>query len=285
MPACRFADFLWDPTDCNVCMAHYKVGWKAKDIDTMEKNKAANSLKKWLYGFRKGAKSGPFILYEAWRNRVLPETDKRFVFNETLHGSGSNVEQLIDVDSAAATSDTHAPSTSGLGQLRTAAERKMSGLNLALEPMEEGENVVMQGGDDGSSPVSEGTERDLMRNHPISSELFSVYDTVTATTSVVTNVVSPPVCRGGASHTETTMTVLRNTTPISSASQYQDTLPPWDDPQQPPLDPFGPLPEEGEAPRPLVDPKTDLTTLISTLIRNTDKLQKGMDKMGGWMQN
>ena len=83
---------------------------------------------------------------------------------------------------------------------------------------------------------------------------------------------------------ETTKTVSSNTTSISSALQSEDTLPPRDDPQQASLDPFEFL-EEGEAPRPLVDPKTDLTTLISPLIRNTDKLQKGMDKMGGWMQN
>ena len=75
MPVCRFAAFLWDPTDWAVCMALYRIGLEAKDVDTMEKNKATNSLMKWLYGFRKGAKTGPFILHELWRSRALPETD------------------------------------------------------------------------------------------------------------------------------------------------------------------------------------------------------------------
>ena len=284
----RFAAYLWDPTDCNVCMSHYRIGFEAKDVEVQEKNKAANSLKKWLYGFRKGAQKGPFILYESWRQRVVPETDKRFVFCESLHGSGGQVEQLVDIDSAAATVDSSAPSTSGLGQVRTAGEWKMSVLNLDVEPMEEeGEDVALQGGDDGSSQVSEGTERDLMRNAPVSSELLSVYDSIMATTSVITDVVSPPVCPGGAPRAEVTMTVSSITTPISSAttSNAGGALPSRDVPQDPPQGPVGPQPEEGVAPHPVVDPNMDLHTLIATLIQNTNTLQKGMDIMGGWMQN
>ena len=78
--------------------------------------------------------------------------------------------------------------------------------------------------------------------------------------------------------------VLIDTRPISSISQSEDTLPPRDVPQQPPLDAVD-LPDDREAPRYQVNPQTDLTTLINTLIGNTDKLQKGMDKMSGWMHS
>ena len=78
--------------------------------------------------------------------------------------------------------------------------------------------------------------------------------------------------------------VLIDTRPISSISQSEDTLPPRDVPQQPPLDAVE-LPDDREAPRYQVNPQTDLTTLINTHIGNTDKLQKGMDKMSGWMHS
>ena len=78
--------------------------------------------------------------------------------------------------------------------------------------------------------------------------------------------------------------VLIDTRPISSISQSEDTLPPRDVPQQPPLDAVE-SPDDREAPRYQVNPQTDLTTLINTLIGNTDKLQKGMDKMSGWMHS
>ena len=64
MPVCRFAAFLWNPTEFSVFMGHYKIGWESKEVDTQEKNVAVNSLRKWVYGFRKGAKSGPFFLHE-----------------------------------------------------------------------------------------------------------------------------------------------------------------------------------------------------------------------------
>ena len=79
MPVYRFAA-LWDPTDCHFCMSHYRLGFEATDGDLQEKNAAVNSLRKWLYGFRKASNKGPFILCETWRLRVVPEMDKRFVF-------------------------------------------------------------------------------------------------------------------------------------------------------------------------------------------------------------
>ena len=127
-------------------MAHYRVGWVQEDADHQARDHAMDSLKGWVLGFRKSAKKGnPFILEEAWRALVLPDTDIRFVYDESVHGSGINVEQLIDIHSAAATEvDLHAPSTSGQVPLRTAAEKKMSALNLDIEPMDTG-----IGGDEG----------------------------------------------------------------------------------------------------------------------------------------
>ena len=93
------------------------------------------------------------------------------------------------------------------------------------------------------------------------------------------------LCVGGeAPRQTTTKMVSSDTRPISSISQSEDTLPPRDVPQQPPLDAVE-SPDDREAPRYQVNPQTDLTTLINTLIGNTDKLQKGMDKMSGWMHS
>ena len=100
----------------------------------------------------------------------------------------------------------------------------MSGLNLDTEPMDEGDEDVGLGGDDEGSPVSEGTERDLMK------------DPQSSTTNVTTDVVSPPVCRGGAPRREVTKTVSSITTASSSAttSNAGGALPSRDNPQVPP---------------------------------------------------
>ena len=125
-----FAASLWHPEGCTVCMTHYKMGWVQEDVDLQTRTNAIESLKGWVLVFRKSAKKGaPFFLEEAWRSLVLPDTDKRFVYDESVHGSGINIEALIDLHSAAATSvDLHAPSTSGQVPLRTAAVWKMSSL-------------------------------------------------------------------------------------------------------------------------------------------------------------
>ena len=241
MPVCHFAAFLWHPVECSVCMAHYKVGWEQRDVDIQERMHAMDSLKKWVNGFRKGAKKGPFILEEIWRSRVLPDTDQRFVFDESMHGSGCTVEVLVDVHSAAATGDIQAPSTSGQGQIRTAAEQKMA----QLEPMEEGEDVALQGGDDEGSQVSEGTENDLLRDPPVStSEEPRAKDSGAAKSSSVADVASPPVCRGEAPRRATTTITTSNTRPVSSAVESGDTLPPRDDPPAPLFE----SPDQGGAP-------------------------------------
>ena len=275
MPVCCFAAFLLHPLDCSVCMVHYKVGWKQQDIDIQERMSAMETRRGWVNGFRKCATKGPFFLEEIWRSRVLPDTDRRFVFNESMHGSGGTVETLVDVHSAAATGDIQAPSTSGQGPVRTAAERKMAELNLDVEPMfvEESEDVALEGGDEEGSQVSEGTENDLLRDPPVSSsEEPRVTDSGAAKSSSVADAAATPVCRGEEPRRATTKTTTSNTRPVSSAVESGDTLPPRDDPPRQLFE----SPEQGGAPF-RVAPGTDLGTLINNLIVSNEKLQKGMD--------
>ena len=167
----RFTAFLWHPQSCNICMNHYRVGWVQDDVEPNAQLHAMESLKGWVLGFRKGAKKGnPFILEDAWRALVLPDTDIRFVYDESTHGSGIVVESLVDVSdvtcAVATGGDFQAPSTSGQVPLRTAAEKKMSSLNLDVEPMDtevgaevEVTSQVVEEGD----PLSGGEEEWLLK--------------------------------------------------------------------------------------------------------------------------
>ena len=151
-------------------MNHYRTGWVQEEVEPNAKIHAMDSLKGWVLGFRKGAKKGnPFILEDAWRVLVLPDTDIRFVYDEHTHGSGIVVESLVDVSDACADAtggDFQAPSTSNQVPLRTLAERKMSSLNLDLEPMDTGVGaeveVTSQVVEEGDS-LSDGEEEWLLK--------------------------------------------------------------------------------------------------------------------------
>ena len=98
-------------------MNHFRVGWGSEDVEPNARIHAMESLRGWVLGFRRSAKKGnPFTLEDSWRALVLPDTDFRFVYDESIHGSGIVVESLIDVFDVACTdangADFQAPSTS-----------------------------------------------------------------------------------------------------------------------------------------------------------------------------
>ena len=73
-----------------------------------ERNKAANSLRKWINGLRETAQGGPFLLSETWRQRIKQVTATRFVYDKNLHGSGVvAVESLIEISCAMVTTVNH----------------------------------------------------------------------------------------------------------------------------------------------------------------------------------